>query len=695
MAKSIKKEEEKVEEIQGMDNQYTPDEEDKKILFRVYDRFTKMRNSESRQNYEIDMEAADKDYKGWMPAVDEDDYRSNINKPIGFSLIETMVQETIERKPRPKATQRASTDAAATLFTNDVLDFSFDVGNFDLQHLLAKKEAYKRGTGFLLEYYRYDTRVVENLDLKKKDGEVYENWKKSLKIDYDDLYSEYVPGQWIYVDPAANHISKAKDAIRREILNIEEFYRVYGGKRGFKDVEKVRGGGDESWPTYYTPPEGMEENTVEVLHYWNRAIDRYDVVCSGIVIRRGPNPNPHKELPIVPLYCYKDPDEFYGMGIPKIIRSLVEERNTIANLRTEATKMGLSKMFFYDDMIEIDDIDLIPRPHGGIPINTNGRPINQVISWLDYDNIPRSSYQEEEILIEDIRRTTGIDDRVQGMNVGGTATEAAILKEATMRRINSQNIMNEMDGLVRLGKLRLENIKFFYSIPKFKQIVGDDDSKSIKEEYRNITVKGKQYQLNSKGELVVEETEGIFGFKLDKSMMKFLDNDYDITVEADSQYVVSKPLYQSKITEMIDRLTANPILLNEIDPRKLAKRYLQINDEDPRDWLAVKLDREDAEFLAQQENEVMSAGYPIPPTKGATQEHTDVHLFFVQGPMFNQLDDVLQAIVENHIKGEATGMGVPMGEPGQQGAQNPGSQLPDPSLNAADVTPNGPEGGAQ
>jgi len=689
MAKELKKEEEKIEEAQDSEEQYIPDEEDKKILSRVYTRFSDMKNSDARVEYEKNIDEADKDYNGWMEEKDEDDYRSNINKPIGFSLIETMVQETIERKPRPKVAQRSSTDAGATMMTNDVMGFSFDVGEFDYQHFLAKKESYKRGTGFLFEYYRYDTRVVEEMDLKKGDnGAIEEIYKKKEKIDYDDLYSEYIPGEWLYFDPSAHHISKCKDAIRREVINIDEFYRIYENKRGFKDVSKVRGGGNNSWPTYYTPPEGMEKDTIEVLHYYNRAIDRYDVVASGIVIRRGPSPFPHKEIPFIPLYCYKDPGKFYGIGVPHIIRALVEERNTIANLRTEATKMGLAKMYFYDDMVEIDDIDLMPRPHGGIPINTNGRPINQVIQWVDYDNIPRSSYQEEEILIEDIRRTTGIDDRIQGMNVGGTATEAAILKDATMKRINGQNVMNEMDGLVRLGKLRLENIKFFYSIPKFKQILGEDDSYSVKEEYRNITVKDKEYKLNSKGELVIEESEGTYGFKLDKTMMKFLDNDYDITVLADSQYVISKPLYQTKITEMIDRLTANPILMNEINPRKLAKRYLQINDEDPRDWLSEKLDREDAEFLAQQENEVMFAGYPIPPTKGATQEHTDVHLFFAEGEMFNSADPVIQAIVENHIKGEAMAMGALM--PEGEGAPNAASQLPDPNINPIDINPNSP-----
>ena len=682
MKTETKSEEKKIEETKKAEGNYVPTDDEDIILQRVYHRYDRMRNADSRVEYEEDIDLADKEYNAYIAPLDEDDYRSNINKPISFAIIETIMQETIERKPRPKTKPRSYSDETSALFTNDVLNFSMDVGNFDFQYVLAKKEALKRGTGFLFEYYRYDKRNVGELKLEKKDGEVEESYTLKEKIDYDDVYAEYEPGEHLYFDPAGNHITKCRDMVKREVQNIDEFYRIYNGKRGFINVDKVKGGGTVDWPTYYTPPEGLEEDAIEILHYYNRSLDRYDVVANGVLIRKGYNPHPHHELPVIPIYCYKDPNRFYGLGIPKIIKSLVDERNTNSNLRMDTSKMGISKMFFIDDMIELDDMDLITRPHGIIPVNTNGRAINQVVQEINPTNIPLSSYKEEEIIVEDIRRTTGVDDRVTGVNMGGTATEASILKEATMKRINAQNIWNEMDALVRFGELRLENIKFFYSIPKFEKITGKDD---IKEKYREISVNGKQYKMDENGSLVMEEKEGTYSFTLDDKMMTFLELDYDITAEVDSSYVVSKPVYQSKVTEMVDRITSNPLLMNEIDGKKLGKLLSKVNDIDPRAWMKETMEKEDMMFLAQQENDVITAGYPIPPTKGATEDHTSVHINYAQSAEFAQVDEVIQQILESHIKGEGAAMGI--GQP----SPDMNSQLPNPNVNPVDIMPNSPQ----
>jgi hypothetical protein len=271
--------------------------------------------------------------------------------------------------------------------------------------------------------------------------------------------------------------------------------------------------------------------------------------------------------------------------------------------------------------------------------------------------------------------------------MGGTATEASILKEATMKRINAQNLYNEMDALVRLGILRLENIKFFYSVPKFEKITGKDD---VKEKYRTIAVKGKEYQLDEMGGLVVEEKEGVSNFTLNKDFMKFLERDYDIVVRADSSYVVSKPVMQSKFTEMVDRITANPLFQLEADAKKLLKRYIEIMDEDPNEIMKEPRDTEEMQFLAQMENDVMMGGYPLPPTQGATMEHNQVHLNYAQSAEAQQNDEVLLQILETHIRGEALEMGAMMPEEG--GAPDMGSQLPDPNMNPVDIMPNNPQG---
>jgi hypothetical protein len=78
----------------------------------------------------------------------------------------------------------------------------------------------------------------------------------------------------------------------------------------------------------------------------------------------------------------------------------------------------------------MDDEDAQLVPGRWISVDTNGQDIRTAIQKLEFGDVPPSYFRSEEIFLEDIKRAHGIDDRVQGVNVGGTATEAALLKES-------------------------------------------------------------------------------------------------------------------------------------------------------------------------------------------------------------------------------------------------------------------------
>lgn len=695
----LKTEEEQVEELTtDKAGRYKATSEEEEILNNIITRYKRMKDNTERQDAESDWDEADKEYRIHTDTLDDDDFRTNINKPISFSIIETEEQETIDRRPRPILKPREFSDVAGCDLANEVLKFSYDRGSFDYEYIQARKESRKYGTAVLYEYYREDKRTVGELEIKKdeKTGEYIEEYKNVERTDYDDCYTQYESIRMWYFDEAANHINKCRDAIRREILEIDEFRRVYGKKRGFYNIDKVISGGDTSVDSYYDVPEQvLQEAKVEVLHYFNRALDKYESVANGVVIRKGPMPFPHKEIPCAIRYCYKDPNIFYGIGIPKIVKSLNDERNTTANMRLDYQKGAIQKMFFYDDMIDLDEMDLIHRPFGGIPVNTQGRPIDQVIRWIEYGDVKPSSYREEELLIDDIRRVTGVDDRVQGLNVGGTATEAAILKESSMKRINMRESLAEIDTLVRLGKLRMKNIAVFYPIPKIERITTKNGEQKTKTTYKTINIQGKEYKINQEGGLEVEKIEKFSTIKLDSKFSKYLDIEYDVIFDAESSTPLSRPLMQGKITEMFDRLTVNPTILAQIDPKKAAKRYIEINDEDPEFWLTEKAlqDEEEMKILAEMENKVMLTGVPLAPTPNATEEHTSIHINEVQkteAQQVQQENPVIGQIIEAHIKGEAAQQGANIPMEGQEagGRQGMGTQLPKPNMPMNEMTPN-------
>lgn len=631
---------------------YKPNKKQREVRRVIWDRYSGMQADSLRVEAESDWDYADKVFAQWQPEPDADDWRSHLQMPDAFAAVQAQMQETIDRKSRPVLHAVEDSDSGKEAFNNAIMKYNMDRTNYDYQYFLAKYSAAIRGTAFMVEYYRLDKREINDVDSVDGDGNL--TYKKKEVVDYDDTVTEWIPNELVYVDPQAKDISEASDCIIREILNIEEFKRKYAFKSDFINVDTVMAGGDVTTRAFFKMPEDMNEDQVEVLHYYNRSTDEYNVLANNVIVRMGPIPYKHKELPISVVYHYRRPGYFFGMGIPQIIKYLTEERRSLRNLRLDRQKMQQSKMFLKNADIEFDEEETITRPFGIINVETNGLPLSQVIQPLEYGDIPASAYRDEEMLLEDIRRAHGIDDRIQGVNVGGTATEAAILKESSQRRINLITQLAEMDTVRRIGRLKWSNIQFFYPAPRIERTMQENEEREEKI-YKKIRVDGKEVNIvkGEKGnEIQVNDYDGSTTFKLDATHARFMEGDFDVVVDAEASTVVSKPIQQSKVTEMFNLITANPNLQAQLDPQKALTRYLEVNDEKPDDWLKQVKSDEELEMLADFENQVMAAGTPLAPTEGATENHTMVHLNYTESAEFAQLTDEVKAAFMMHISGE-------------------------------------------
>lgn len=663
---------------------------------KLYERYEDMRDDPLRKEAEEEWDLADKAYRLWVPTKDSDDPRADIHLPDAFASIQTQAQETIDRKSRPVLERVEDSDKAIEAFGNGLMNYNMDRTGFDYEYYIAKLAASARGTAFLRDYWRYEERVVQDIEsVDKETGEI--KYKERTIIDYDDDYTGFIENEFVYIDPTARDDDDMTDAIIREILPIEEFQRIYGSRQDFINVKYVHPGGETTTRSFFQMPKDMREMDVEVLHYYNRAVDEYNVVANNMPIRIGPIPNKHKEIPLASVHQYRVAGRFWSLGIPKVVSQLTEERRSVRNMNIDRQKMQLNKMFIVNTAFDLDEEDLIMRPHGLIGVDTNGQPLNQVIQPLEYGDVSPSYFRTEEILLDDIRRATGIDDRQQGVNQGGTATEAAILKESTLKRINMIAQLSEMKTLVRIGRLKWSNIQFFYPLPRIERITLENGERKEKKKYRNINVEGREFKIeDGEGgpELVMDEIEGKSTIKLDKSMARFMEGDWDVRMDANAFSQLSKPIQQSKITEMFNLLSANPALLGVIDPRKAVNRYLEVNDERPKDWLKGDYDPIKMQELAESENLVMGSGQPLAPTEGATEEHTLVHINYAKSAEFQQLPEAVQAIITDHILGEhdanpSTGSAM---EAMKQAAPAPGAlppggpveQATEPSLQTAE-----------
>lgn len=635
---------------------YNPGKRLRRLRRKTYERYYELRDDPKRTEAEADWEMADKEYGMVTDEVnpaDPDSWMAHLHLPDAFAGIQAQSQEDIERKARPSLVATQDSDEPIAEFANSVMNYNMDSTGFDYQYFLGKLSRAIRGTAFFMDYWRTDKRIVKDPVELNEDGTI--KYQDKEITDFDDDYLEWVPNEYIYIDEKAKHIDEAVDGFRREILNIDEFHRIYDERPGFMDTEFVTPGGETTTRSYFKLPKDVTEYDVEVLHYYNRAIDAYWVVANNILIHEGPLPWKHKELPFAVLYQYRIPGQFYGIGIPKVIHHLSEERKSIRNLNMDRQKIIVGGAFLHNNAFDIDEEDEVVYPGKFISVDTGGRPVGDAIQQLNMGEVPPSYFRTEEILLEDIRRAHGIDDRIQGVNVGGTATEAAILKESALKRVNLISISAEMDTVLRIGRLKWSNIQFFYDTPRIEKITKDNDEEIEEKTYRTVSIKGRKFSIvteNGKKQLRMEDVQGASALELKPEMAKYLEGSFDIHVDSDVFTPISKAIEQTKKTEMFSLVMSNPASMSLLDLRGAMSDVLSVNNIKPDRWMKNSVSQEDTQLLAESENMIMAAGQPLNGTEDATEEHTLVHLMFTKTDEFKQLPAENQQLIADHIMQE-------------------------------------------
>src|ERR1035437_1083337 len=700
---------------------YTPNKKEREVRRQVYTRYYQMRDNDWRIDAEREWEMADKEYQLWMSdnannmtttqqgvnngtysnyttsLPDPDDTRSRLKLPDAFAAIQSHQQETINRKSRPTLTATNSSEEPVQEFCNSVMNYSMNNTGFDFEWYKGGLASAIRVTSFYYNYYRVEKRWVKDIDDVDEAGNLV--YKEKQITDFDDDFTEWLPNEFCYVDEKANHIDKAVDCVRRDIINIREFQRIYGQKKNFINQGYVRRGGETTTRSFFKLPKDITGNDVEVLHYYNRALDSYWVTANNVTIHLGPLETKHKELPFAVRYYYMVPGRFWGMGIPRIIHMLAEERNSIRNLNMDRQNLQINKMFLHNNMFDIDEEDLISRPHGLISVDTNGGKIGDAIIPIEYGDVPASYFKTDQIMIQDIGRALGIDLEKEAQP-SATATAAALSQENYLKRIVMIAIQNEMDTILRIGRLKWSNIQFFYPLGRMDKIY-DDREESEEQVFKTITTNGKRFQIvdvNGTKTLKSEDITGASSFELDKKMAKYLESNVEVSIDSSQFTPVSRTVQQTKVTEMYSLFIGNPQTAALMDIGKSMSRVLEVNDEHPKDWLAgFNQDPGSAMLAAETENRVMAASQPLGPTPGATEEHTLVHIMVTQSQEYNQLVQThpeIRQIFANHIMGEhegnpATnsaaqamsanglgGNGVPGAPPGNPAMQAPNPQTP-------------------
>lgn len=685
---------------------YNPSDSELDNRNRVYNQYYTIKPGRSK--YENVWKNARKTWEMERPTRTDDDWQSNIIVPMTTSIVESVLSDMIDINLRPFIVPVGSEDKDKAAIMNHIINYTWEKGNGDMAMYDVIKDALIYGTGIAQEYYLNDKRQVHLLKKYDPEKSVEEYMTKEVS-DYNDVITEPVKLDDILVDPKAQGFNgpfSARYAYRRYVMHIEDFRKFFNGPiwNPFDNAKYVKPGGDTQYSEIFQRPADIDNSKdVEVLWYWEKAPDDALIICAnGIVIYSGPNPYKHKQLPFARAVDIKRTHEFYGKGEAEILESIQEEVTLLRRMRLDQTHLAIFKPFLVSSREDIDETELLIRPGGSIHANDTELGIKE----LGISDPPRSSYLEEDRIKEDAVRVTGVDDRFQSVNTASTATEASILKEATLKRIRLKLWILQRTFLKEVGKLRISNIQQFWSVPQLEKVLGDKNDEKYQatlaqlkaggklemvgnqpyeKKFRQVRVKDLAIEPDLKtGKVITSKSKG---FNFFEATPDLLNGNFDVQFSGSPDVPISKPLMLSKFNETL----ANPIVSlavqsGYLDPGKLSDKAFELNDQDPDDF--HKQQQQDQQQLtqnlielAQIENSKMEQGQPVPPTPYANPGHTEIHMAKLKG-LENPDPQVVQ-IFTDHIMGELAaqaqrqqaGINPDNASGGQQGQSGP-QQVP-------------------
>jgi hypothetical protein len=154
----------------------------------------------------------------------------------------------------------------------------------------------------------------------------------------------------------------------------------------------------------------------------------------------------------MPFQTYRStivPGRFTGISEIEPIEDLQYELNTLRSQRRDGATLALMRTFAYNETA-IDADDLVLGPGLAIPVNGDPR---EFLFPIPVPDLPASSYQEENRIVDDIQRTSGISDPVTGGDVGAseTATGVQLVQQAASMRIQNKTRLLENQIIVPQG----------------------------------------------------------------------------------------------------------------------------------------------------------------------------------------------------------------------------------------------------
>ena len=517
-------------------------DEDRKVISHVVQRFDRMRSARVAldrlwQTYMLQYEAQFIPYAAG---------RSRSNVPLERAVIELFVSKSISRRSKEELRGIGDTDQGKVEIMRRVKDHVDRLANVEDELLMSDYTCAEFGTCAYLTAYSEDARVIEDITYNNAGDEVFvKKLARENKIIIKNLDIRNV-----YFDDRTTDFADDADQILIDYVTPEQFEAMkYNEAFDYQNLDNV-GEYSKSEQVFWTQEDRSRLNTglVEILRYWNKRTDRHYVIANrGILLRKGPNPYAHKELPIVPRVYGYVPYRKYGIGLCEALLNFKSSFNSLQEMIMDGIRRSNNSMFVVANGLTFDG--------NSFGFNNTLVKASKPLTQDSFQEIkgqqPNSAiFNYSNDLLKQVAIFVGIDPAAIIGEASSTAFETAVRTETSLERVNVA-LRNRDKSWKLVQRRHIANIMQFFPRKSAKELLEIQEDGTVDEgkmELPSIKLEGENY-VN--GEIVKANDDYLFEVK-----PEYIRGQFDIDVQTNFSAPTLKQLKLERNEKFINTVAA-------------------------------------------------------------------------------------------------------------------------------------------
>ena len=448
-------------------------------------------------------------YKSYRAYVEqsEDNVRSNLILPLIFSHIEAYLPRLIANRPRIEAWGRGPEDKLRAAQHRALLFYDWDILKMAWKLVNFVKSAEIFGTAWIKVWHKKETRtrIVREQQITPKMDPIFgvipmgQNLEmveiERPTVTWDDPETDLLEIDEVFPDDdgkdedscayiihrrsgvSLDHLEKAErkngKKLYDEAVVAQLRKKADKGNQWSKELdETLKRSRRETFGPEMEPQPDEYMRQFTLLEQWTD--DKVVVIVEEFPelkpLRN--ERNPYGIKPFVRYTPIPDPNAIYGISIPEILYSLQLEMSTLHNVRMDHALQSAHLMMKIIRGSNVNANNVRFRPGGAVYVNSQDD-----IEFLHPPPLEFSLYRESDDLRLHAQQASGATDTFSGVRsavTGRTATEAALLSQASGSRAGLMFQLLGIQALNRLGKILMRINEAHIDTERLVRIAGSE-----------------------------------------------------------------------------------------------------------------------------------------------------------------------------------------------------------------------------